>query len=211
MSALRACCLGTITLLAHMGCDREVRAPGPKPVGSRTLELAGPSDAPLVTELWYPAAAGARELNFVSQGGFLARSARDAPFDVARPAPWVVLSHARNSTRFDLLWLAEALASRGYVVAAVDHLAVRPQQDPLQQRVDELQAVAAALPQLPEVGRNLDPQALHLAGFSLGGAAVLRWVGQRGGVRRVVALAPGSGERFSPANLQRVGAPVLIV
>ncbi len=106
------------------------------PVGVRTV---GPAEAPI--EVWYPASdtvadAGsdaADFMQFVSDaflervGDFVfpsvdGRAVRDAPLrEPEAPYPLVVFSHGFGGVRLQSLDVVTHLASRGYVVAAVDH------------------------------------------------------------------------------------------
>lgn len=110
-------------------------APG-APVGVRTV---GPADAPI--EVWYPAsdssADSATDLADFSQfvpDAFIAhvgafefpgvdgRAVRDAALrEPVSPYPLVVFSHGFGGVRLQSLDVVTHLASRGYVVAAVDH------------------------------------------------------------------------------------------
>lgn len=124
----------------------ELAAYGSQPVGVRTITMTdrqradvlntkpgGPtlrSDRSLTVEVWYPAAAAA------DTGGDYQTVARDptrpttlhgkavrgaaADMSVA-PYPLVILSHGYPGNRFLLSHLAENLASKGFVVAALDH------------------------------------------------------------------------------------------
>lgn len=87
-------------------------------------------DRPLKVEIWYPAAAGATATPY--EGVFLrdgetqvtlhGKAARDAaPAETETPYPLVVISHGYPGNRFLLSHLAENLASKGYVVASIDH------------------------------------------------------------------------------------------
>jgi predicted dienelactone hydrolase len=92
--------------------------PGMHAIGARTYTLVdtnrptpangtfpGAPERTLVLELWYPATT----------------SGRDAPLDqTGGPYPLVLYSHALNDTRLGEEYLTTHLASRGYVVAAVD-------------------------------------------------------------------------------------------
>jgi predicted dienelactone hydrolase len=120
----------------------ELAAPGPYAVGARTLQLVhkdrpnvlagGTYDRPLTVEVWYPA-----DLKGGVKGGQyadvqLANSAlkivlhgqavRDAePLASDGPYPLVILSHGFPGNRFLIAHFGENLASKGYVVASVDH------------------------------------------------------------------------------------------
>ncbi len=110
---------------------------GTWPVGVQTLTLTDPARVdldgetrprPLTVELWYPAAPG------TAPGGSYDTLLRDGETPVtvhgsaardADPAqarwPLVLISHGYPGNRFLMSHLAEALASRGYLVAAADH------------------------------------------------------------------------------------------
>ena len=87
-------------------------------------------DRPLTVEVWYPAAAGSTgETSFnaylrdgiteVTLNGSAVRDA--APIAGSEPFPLLVLSHGYPGNRFLMSHLAENLASKGYVVASIDH------------------------------------------------------------------------------------------
>lgn len=99
------------------------------PAGDRPAELPR-YDRPLTVEMWYPAADGATgdtSLDAYIRDGTTqveleGRAVRDAaPAEGADPFPVVVVSHGYPGNRFLLSHLAENIASKGYVVAAVDH------------------------------------------------------------------------------------------
>lgn len=123
---------------------------GDMPVGVRTIELVNPDqidilaidpqaekpaewpryDRPLTVEMWYPAAEGAT--GDTSMKAFLrdgttevtlqGQAHRDAaPAEGAEAYPLVLISHGYPGNRFLLAHLAENLASKGYVVASIDH------------------------------------------------------------------------------------------
>ena len=123
---------------------------GALPVGVRQLELVNPDqidilaidpaadkpaempryDRPLTVEMWYPAAEGATgstELKAYLRDGTPAvtltgRAMRDAaPAEPETAYPLVLISHGYPGNRFLLSHLAENLASKGYVVASIDH------------------------------------------------------------------------------------------
>lgn len=128
----------------------ELSAYGTLPVGVRQIELlnkdqidilaidpAGEKpaafpkyDRPLTVEMWYPAAAeatGNTSFNTYLRDGTTevtleGRAMRDAtPADTADPFPLLLMSHGYPGNRFLMSHLAENLASKGYVVASIDH------------------------------------------------------------------------------------------
>ncbi len=90
-------------------------------------------DRPLAVEVWYPAKAGPAKPGdgeyrgvFVRDGKttvtLRGRAVRDAQADAAAgPFPLLIVSHGYPGNRFLLSHLAENLASKGYVVASIDH------------------------------------------------------------------------------------------
>lgn len=126
----------------------ELAAHGPLAIGVRTLELVDRDridilnvepgadhpryDRPLTVEIWYPAAdAGAPspyEGVFLRDGqttvtlhGRATRDAAPKPAETAAGWPLVIVSHGYPGNRFLLSHLAENLATKGYVVASIDH------------------------------------------------------------------------------------------
>ena len=122
----------------------ELAGYGPHAVGVRTLDLVNPAqmdvmaalagsprlyDRPLVVEEWYPAVAatGTRQpyrtllrdgRTWVDLHGQASRGAEVPAGDF----PLVVLSHGYPGNRMLMSHLGETLASRGYRVAAIDHV-----------------------------------------------------------------------------------------
>jgi len=117
-------------------------------VGVRTLALVNPQqldiarakagqeigryDRPLAVEVWYPAKsgvapAGAGQYKVFARDGkteitLLGKGQRDAAADPSGgPYPLLIVSHGYPGNRFLLSHLAENLASKGYVVASIDH------------------------------------------------------------------------------------------
>lgn len=122
----------------------ELAPRGDHAVGVRTFDLvdrgrpdilaggAATQDRPLTVELWYPALAADGEAETTYQDVVLAdgvtrydltgTATRDAVPDAAQgPYPLVIMSHGYPGNRFLLSHFGENLASKGYVVAAIDH------------------------------------------------------------------------------------------
>lgn len=128
----------------------ELAAYGNLPVGVRQIELVNKDqidivgidptaekpaelpryDRPLTVEMWYPAAEGSTgdtSLNTFLRDGktevtLEGRAMRDAaPARAENPFPLVLMSHGYPGNRFLMSHLAENLASKGYVVASIDH------------------------------------------------------------------------------------------
>ncbi len=128
----------------------ELAAYGEYAIGVRTLNLVNPGqvdvvaidpqqpkpdtlptyDRPLTVEVWYPAADGASgetTLSALLRDGTTVvplegKAVRDAaPASTGNPFPLIIISHGYPGNRFLLSHLAENLASKGYVVASIDH------------------------------------------------------------------------------------------
>ncbi len=116
---------------------------GPRPVGVRTLHLVDPGridilntteaalahcDRPLPVEMWYPATPGTppgTTYHTLLRDGHRAitlqgRAARDA-VQADGAFPLVIISHGYPGNRMLMSHLGENLASKGYVVASIDH------------------------------------------------------------------------------------------
>jgi predicted dienelactone hydrolase len=109
--------------------------PGPHPVGMRSLATAG--EAPLEMTMWYPASNGENlrakttysyemkmgaPLGNVTFATYAGQAIQDAPYDLSMgPYPLVVLSPGFSIGSSTYAWLAEHLASYGFVVIAPEH------------------------------------------------------------------------------------------
>lgn len=95
-------------------------------------------DRPLTVEVWYPAIKKEGDEGLITYNEvmgtagdpkrplipftFYGRAIRDAePITTDRPFPLVVVSHGYVGSRFLMTYLTENLASKGYVVVAIDH------------------------------------------------------------------------------------------
>ncbi len=88
-------------------------------------------DRPLTLEIWYPALIPAGKSEMASYHDFLknktkftikGRALRNAsPDRSASESPLVIISHGYPGSRVLLAYLGENLASKGYVVASIDH------------------------------------------------------------------------------------------
>jgi predicted dienelactone hydrolase len=210
------------------------------PVGLRNLELwRSPDLHPVAAQVWYPAAPSARERAISYRGTSTGHVAPDAA-PQAGLHPLVVMSHGLAGSRFDLSWLAEALARDGFVVVAVEHNAAGSNADTdgtshnLWQRAEDLSSAVDTVLANPSLGPVVDARRVAAAGFSLGGSSALVDAGaeldpvkfaQRfpnvphapagsyhdARVRAAVCLAPGTGPVFAPEGIARVSVPVLLV
>lgn len=203
--------------------------PGPLAVGVRTLELRDPDrvdvlgtlergsvvrhERPLTVEVWYPAVvqqggAGTQYLTETRHLEVMARlqgsAQRDAePLQGQGAFPLVILSHGYPGNRYLLSHLGENLASKGYVVASIDHTdsTYRNQQafaSTLYNRAPDqrfvLQALATAARSAGSFLQGIvDADNAGLIGFSMGGYGLLN----------------NLGAAYSEAMIEAAGAPPL--
>ncbi len=186
-------------------------------VGVRTLQIVHPNqvdilhfdkstgkaplyDRPLTVEVWYPATipAGQEEkTTYVSAMPnaddmsetfqIAGKALRDAPPLAGTRFPLVVVSHGYPGSRTFLVWLTENLASKGYVVAAIDHTdsvfgAVRPFPSTLLNRSRDQLFTIEALGRLSQQPGSflrglLDAGNVAIVGYSMGGYGALTSAG----------------------------------
>jgi dienelactone hydrolase len=230
-------------------------------VGVQTLSLSKPNsldvlnariyDRPLTVEVWYPAIIpdGVEQLTTynetfgradvegsLSPFAFEGRALRDAqPNAEAAPYPLVVVSHGYPGSRFMMTNLTENLASKGYVVVAIDHtdstfLDVANFGSTLINRTADQRFV---IDQMAELGAGdgflaglVDADNTAIIGYSMGGFGALATIGA--GYNQVLANFLGEAAKpilfsetyegdsrvkaavlFSPwgGDLRAVGAP----
>lgn len=172
------------------------------PVGVQTLTFVNPDqidvvnidgddvpryDRPLTVEVWYPAASKSKKrgtYTAIMRDGkttieLTGRATRDA-----RPAenerfPLVIISHGYPGNRYLMAHLGENLASKGYVIASIDHTDSTYSDQaafgstllnrPLDQSfvIDQMAQLDGPL------GEIIDPAAVGVIGYSMGGYGAL--------------------------------------
>jgi predicted dienelactone hydrolase len=185
--------------------------PGPHPVGRITLNLADPArgNRPVTVDVWYPVdpadAHGPRTRYALPLLGGVdsERALAGPPASPHGPFPLVVFSHGNFGIRFQSYFLAEALASHGFVVASPDHYgntlidglgnpSVTPERL-VQFAVDRVLDVRFVIDRMlaksadPQdaFARRVDPSRIGVSGHSFGGFTTL-------------AIAGGFGEFQDP-------------
>jgi predicted dienelactone hydrolase len=144
----------------------------------------------LVTDIWYPAdPAAVEQMQWIGSPDApfakVAKAAPDAPI-IAGPEkfPLILLSHGIGGSSSMMAWLGAALASHGYIAAAVNH----PGNNALEdytipgavfwgQRAHDISALLDLLLADQTFGTRIDPKRVGAAGFSLGGLTVLELAG----------------------------------
>lgn len=159
-------------------------------------------DRPLTVEVWYPAIipSGKEERTTYempmpgipattpSQKTFaiLGKALRDAP-PVTGKFPLVVVSHGYPGSRVFLSYLTENLASKGYIVASIDHTdsvlgAVKPFPSTLLNRASDQLFTVGAIEEMSKQSGNflsgmVDDTRVAIIGYSMGGYGALASAG----------------------------------
>jgi predicted dienelactone hydrolase len=220
---------------------------GPHAVGVHTLKLIEPGvadvlhidkathkaptvDRTLTVEVWYPAAARPSDPKVVYEGAMESEdttltafqqpgiAVRDAPADnEAKPYPLVIMSHGYSGTPVAMSWLAENLASKGYVVVAAHHMDPpygdkggfvgpalwRPLDIAFLAHFFQAFATSGSKP----FGISIDANRVVLAGYSMGGYGVITAGGA--GLSPVTASLAGPGGYLSAYARGGANAPAL--
>ncbi len=162
-------------------------------------------DRALKVEVWYPASLSADQqemVNYEEVMGtsndpkrplipftFKGRAARDAkPLSTAGTFPLVVVSHGYVGSRYLLSYLTENLASKGYVVIAIDHAesTFRDAAGFTSTLLNRSKDILFVLNQMADLGKPnsnhflaglLDASKTGLIGYSMGGYGVLNVAG----------------------------------
>ncbi len=160
------------------------------------------SDRPLTIEIWYPATIPpGKEERVVYESAMpgtprpgvpntfhiAGKALRDAPPVSGSAFPLVVVSHGYPGSRTFMTWLTENLASKGYVVAAIDHTdSVFGQQRAftstlLNRAADQMFTIDALAGRSRDPGdflhNLLDPTRVAVVGYSMGGYGALATAG----------------------------------
>ncbi len=143
----------------------------------------------LTVTVWYPAAASAVErpveIPGLSQLFVLGNAAQDASLASA-PAkfPLIVLSHGAGGSAMIMAWLGTALATQGYIAAAVNHPGNNGTEayttlgfSTWWERARDLSVVIDSMLADPMFAGHIDPSRIGTAGFSLGGYTVIEIAG----------------------------------
>lgn len=204
----------------------ELAAHGAFDIGVQTLELVNPAqldivnavegeetplyDRELTLEIWYPAQLGGAtpfgEYSVVTTDGeteatLTGQAVRDAqPLTDDAPYPLVIFSHGYPGNRFLLSHLAENLATKGYVVASIDHTDSTYSDQgvfgstllnrPLDQVfvLDELERLSSESGQF--LDGLVDTNNTGIVGYSMGGYGVINLLG--GGFSESILDFPAS-------------------
>src|SRR5262245_14365287 len=184
--------------------------------------------------LWYPATGEDQPYNYHGQQGYATPDAPVAPGS----HPLILFSHGFLGAADQTIFLMEAFARDGYIVAAVNHAdagnrdrktpVARPDfadvkswdETKFRDRRDDLVALLDHLLELDDrddsfLHGHIDRQAVGAAGHSLGGYTVLGLVGgwpswREPRVRAALLLSPYALPYLRGTNLRSVETPVML-
>lgn len=188
-------------------------------VGARALTVEG--DTPLDATLWYPALNedGTEEtiaypyetnpdMSMGMEPAVAGHALSDAPFDLSDgPYPLVVLSHGYSLGRTSYAWLAEHLASRGFVVVAPQHFELVDETlaDFWQAAITRPQEVVSVLDYVEMQAADggplaglIDTESVAVVGHSYGGYTALVMAGARFDIDGMEALCAAAADAGDP-------------
>ena len=161
--------------------------PGKFVVGVRTLQLTDASrqNRVITAEVWYPSFGVQQGLTYPSVIGQtpvrIAGRANRGAVPANGRFPLIVASHGQAGTRFQFAYLNEHLASRGFVVASLEHpgstYQTLTQQNYISSIVDRPQDILFAIGEMARLIPSADASKVGLLGYSYGGYSVINAAG----------------------------------
>jgi predicted dienelactone hydrolase len=164
----------------------------------------------LLETIWYPADSGAdvKPQRIPPVGTAIFEAAAAAPGAGLAPSPakfpLIMLSHGTGGTAQSLAWIATALASRGYIVAGVNHPGNNAMAPHTPQgfmlwwlRAKDISAALDDILEDSEFGPRIDPQRIGAVGFSLGGYTVIELAGGVTSRQQFAALCRATPDQTS--------------
>lgn len=151
----------------------------------------GNAPRPISTVVWYPTLSAEKEENIVignpEKPIFISGAAiRNAEISASKKNyPLIVLSHGTGGSALQMMWLGQYLASRGFIVAAINHHGntgaeenYAPQPFALWwERTQDLKVAINKLLADSQIGKHIDAKKIGAAGFSIGGTTVTSLAG----------------------------------
>ncbi|QVL58288.1 MAG: dienelactone hydrolase family protein [Simkaniaceae bacterium] len=176
---------------------------------------------PIEMIIWYPT----QSSEGINEGTVWIQPdvAIDAPVEIGKH-PLILLSHGWGGEKIELMWLAEKLVKKGYIVASIDHYGNTWKDYSEEISIDywhrplDISQTLDFLIQDSPITASIDQDRIGFAGFSMGGLTGL-WLA--GGeinqasykdprIRAFFLMAP-RGKDFSQSSIESITAPLLIV
>jgi predicted dienelactone hydrolase len=142
-------------------------------------------DRPIEGLVWYPAENDARVKRIQSNGVWVGVDAAKKATPLEGQRPFVVLSHGMYGNERNQNWLAEALVTKGYIVASLSHPGtsswLRDTGDARQlwERPRDVSRVISHLLDDDTFAPRIDPKNIFMGGHSLGGWTAVWLAGGR--------------------------------
>ncbi|MCH2172861.1 alpha/beta fold hydrolase [Myxococcota bacterium] len=176
-------------------------------VDVQRLNWSGDGPRPMLSMIWFPTDSAADEEPWLIGNRFfpLFKAGQSVPnADLSERSsryPLIVLSHGTGGAVAQLAWLAEGLASGGYIVAAVNHHGNTAIEEKTPhgfflwwERATDLSRLIDLLIADEVLGPHIDPKRIGAAGFSLGGYTVLELAGARTNLEQIERYCVGRPE-----------------
>ena len=220
---------------------RTIEVVNPEEVDLANITEANPRplyDRKHTLEVWYPAkiAEGAKQLSSytdyigrIDEGDleafdYMGRAMRDAePYLEGGPYPVIVVSHGYPGNRYLMSWIGENMATKGYVVIAIDHTDstytdFNPAIAYTGSIINRTVAQRFVIGQVEVLNADgwlkgmMNPEKIGLVGYSFGGYGALRTIGAKlseGTLTQYAAYADLLTEAEDFKGDERVDAAVL--
>ena len=152
-------------------------------VGFQQFKLASDTSRPLKVSLWYPTSQNTPSESVAENIAFIGTAVVKNASVLPTKHPLVLLSHGYRGNWKNQSWLANALALKGYVVAALNHPGTttfdhsRLQASQWWQRTHDLVRVLDYLLEDTIWRASIDAENVSAIGHSLGGWSVMQLVG----------------------------------
>ena len=184
------CVMMISIMIAQLSSPRPDAPPlatrGSYSVGVKTLQLTDASRSRSFTvELWYPSLESDEAIVYDTVIGetpvkISGRAKRDSE-SLDEKFPLIIASHGQPGMRFQVAYLNEHLASRGFVVASIEHTGSTyqdlTQQDFISSIVYRPQDILFALGEIPKLLPSADGENVGLMGYSYGGYSAINAAG----------------------------------
>ena len=174
----------------------------------------GSDEHMLTGVVWYPAEDSAGEKDqYIGPPDaplfFAGRAAKDAMLAPAfNKFPLIALSHGTGGSALQMAWLGTYLASRGYIVAAVNHPGNNAVTGYTTQgfvegweRAKDISVAISDMLADPRFGSKIDPERIGAAGFSLGGFTMMELAGATADANRILAWCDKAGGACNPPEM----------
>ena len=174
----------------------------------------GSADHTLTGVVWYPAESGiGAEDQYIGPPGtplfYAGRGTKDATLAPAFDKfPLIALSHGTGGSAVQMAWLGAYLASRGYIVAAVNH----PGNNAVTgytvqgfvegwERAKDISTVISDMLADHRFGDAIDPNRIGAGGFSYGGYTMMELAGATTDLNRILAWCEQEKSACNPPEM----------